>query len=55
MTLTVDPVIPGAEPTGPAFGRPDDRLREAARNPVITGRAYWIPGSPHAGKFTQAA
>jgi VanZ family protein len=26
-------VIPGREPTGPAFGRPDDRLRERARNP----------------------
>jgi hypothetical protein len=26
-------VIPGREPTGPASGRPDDRLRERARNP----------------------
>ena len=26
-------VIPEAEATGPAFGRPDDRLREAVRNP----------------------
>ncbi len=26
-------VIPGRNPTGPAFGRPDDRLRERARNP----------------------
>ncbi len=26
-------VIPGPEPTGPASGRPDDRLREGARNP----------------------
>jgi hypothetical protein len=25
-------VIPDAEPTGPAFGRPDDRLHEAIRN-----------------------
>src|SRR5262249_44312385 len=27
-------VIPGAEPTGPAFGRPDDRLREADPGPI---------------------
>jgi hypothetical protein len=26
-------VIPGREPTGPAEGRPDDRLRERTRNP----------------------
>ena len=26
-------VIPGPEPPGPAFGRPDDKLREGARNP----------------------
>jgi len=34
-------VIPDAEPPGPAFGRPDDRLREAIRNPEVG----WIPGS----------
>jgi hypothetical protein len=28
---------------------------EAARNPVSTDRAYRIPGSPHAAKFTQPA
>ena len=33
VTLTVLCVIPGPEPTGPAFGRPDDRLREGARIP----------------------
>jgi hypothetical protein len=31
--LTIAAFIPGGEPTGPAFGRPDDRLRERARNP----------------------
>ncbi len=29
----LESVIPGREPTGPAAGRPDDRLRERARNP----------------------
>ncbi len=32
-TVAAAPVIPGPEPTGPADGRPDDRLREGARNP----------------------
>jgi hypothetical protein len=33
LTLTIVSVIPGSEPTGPAAGRPDDRLREGARKP----------------------
>ena len=48
-------VIPGPEPTGPAFGRPDDRLRAGTWNPVIAEGAYWIAGSPRAAKLTQAA
>jgi hypothetical protein len=46
-------VIPGPEPTGPAFGRPDDRLSDAARQePRLLGcrygrggRGLWIPWS----------
>jgi|GEM_PF-1963932 hypothetical protein len=43
-------VIPDAEPTGPAFGRPDDRLREAIQNlsPAPISEVQndeWIPGS----------
>jgi hypothetical protein len=30
-------VIPGGEPTGPAFGRPDDRLREPDPGSITKG------------------
>ncbi len=34
------------EPTGPAFGGPDDRLREGG------GRfSYWLSHSPHCAEF----
>jgi hypothetical protein len=33
LTPTHVCVIPGPEPTGPAYGRPDDRLREETQNP----------------------
>src|SRR5229473_2969869 len=36
-------VIPGRAPTGPAAGRPDDRLRGRARNPYPRS-GVWIPG-----------
>src|SRR5258708_27794488 len=35
----------GAPPPGPAFGRPDDRLRGEPES-ITTGRGLWIPGSP---------
>jgi hypothetical protein len=44
LTLTIVSVIPGPEPTGPASGRPDDRLREGARI-HNHDRGLWIPGS----------
>src|SRR6266704_3261762 len=36
-------VIPGPEPTGPAFGRPDDRLREGTWNPCFETRTSCAP------------
>ena len=39
------PVIPDAEPTGPAFGRPDDRLGEAdpgAITNVVGVKSLWL-------------
>jgi hypothetical protein len=36
-------VIPGREPTAPAFGRPDDKLRERPES-ITHDWGLWIPG-----------
>src|SRR5580704_19544634 len=44
VTLTLVLVIPGLGPPGPAFGRPDGRLRPRTRNPVSTGHGVLDSG-----------